>query len=36
MGVGWQEYFAQFEAQFMTHANRNLALADEDGSTDIV
>ena len=26
MGVRWEEYFAQF----MTHANRNLGLADED------
>ena len=29
---GWKKYFAQF----LTHANRNLRLADEDGSANIV
>ena len=29
---GWKKYFAQF----LTHANRNLGLADEDGSANIV
>ena len=29
---GWKKYFAQF----LSHANRNLGLADEDGSANIM
>ena len=35
MSRGWQQYFAEL-AQFLTHVNKNLGLADEDGSVNIV
>ena len=32
---GWQQYFAEL-AQFLGHANRNLGVADEDFSSNVM